>query len=64
MKSKRETPTSSQSGNIIFIILIAVALFAALSFVVSQMMRGPTTIGEEKDGVIVAEILAYAQNHA
>lgn len=54
---------SDQSGNILFLILIAVALFAALSFVVSDMMRGGSTatISDEKASAYVSEILDYGR---
>ncbi len=52
-----------QKGNVLVIILIAVALFAALSFVVSNMMRGGSaSIGREKSGIYASEILTYAQS--
>ncbi len=51
-----------QKGNVLVIILIAVALFAALSFVVSKMMRGSADIGREKSGIYASEILTYAQS--
>ncbi len=53
---------NSQRGNVLVIILIAVALFAALSFVVSNMMRGGASIGREKSGIYASEILTYAQS--
>lgn len=56
--------SSSQSGNVLFLILIAVALFAALSYVVAEMMRGasPTAILDEKAGVYASEILDYGRS--
>ncbi len=54
----------NQTGSAIFYILIAVALFAALGFTVSNMMRGSgfsSTISAEKQGILAAEILSYAQ---
>lgn len=47
---------TSQSGNVLFIILIAVALFAALSFAVSSTMRSNQTTGiaQEKEKVNTA----------
>ena len=53
---------NAQAGNVLFIILIAVALFAALSYVASTMMRGGTRIGTEKAGIYVSEILTYARS--
>ncbi len=52
----------SQSGNVLVYILIAVALFAALGFAVSNMMRtSGSTVSGEKDVVFASEILNYAK---
>lgn len=53
---------NAQAGNVLVIILIAVALFAALSFVTSTMMRGGARVGTEKAGIYVSEILTYARS--
>lgn len=53
---------NAQAGNVLFIILIAVVLFAALSFVTSTMMRGSANVGTEKAGIYVSEILTYARS--
>lgn len=51
----------SEHGNVLVYILIAVALFAALSFAVSGMMRsGGSSIGEERQGVSSSELLSFA----
>lgn len=53
----------SENGNVLVYILIAVALFAALGFAVSSMMRGSGSgIAEEKMVVFAAEILGYSKN--
>lgn len=53
----------AQAGSALFIILIAVTLFAALSYVVAQMMRGGSAeaITEEKANLMADEILNYAR---
>jgi hypothetical protein len=52
----------AESGNVLFFILIGVVLFAALSYVVANMMRGgPTTISRERASLYADEILGYAQ---
>jgi hypothetical protein len=59
---KRNAPRSqtSKKGNILFLILIAVALFAALSYTVTQMGRTPgNTIENEKTKLSQAEIDSY-----
>lgn len=63
MKYKRphKEQHSTESGSVLFYILIAVALFAALSYVVSQNMRGGSTSkNEEFLQLQTSEILQYA----
>lgn len=54
---------NTQRGSALFIILIAVMLFAALSYAVSNMMRGGNEglITEEKSNLYADEILEYAR---
>lgn len=53
--------TSNQKGNVLFLILIAVALFAALSFAVTQSGRTSVdTLSDEKADLLAAEIIGYA----
>lgn len=52
---------NSQRGNVLFIIFIGIALFAALSFAVSQGMRsGGGSVGKEKTSLGVNELLQYS----
>lgn len=53
-----------QRGNVLFIILIAVVLFAALGFAVSNILQSgdPTTIANEQSRVFAGEILDYGRN--
>ena len=56
------THDNHEKGSVLVIILVAVALFAALSFVVSNMMRGNANIGRERSGIYASEILTYARS--
>ncbi|MGH1456484.1 MAG: hypothetical protein ACRBDI_06865 [Alphaproteobacteria bacterium] len=51
-----------ENGSILFYILIAVALFAALSYSVSQMMRGGADLGSQNQAILVDDVLDYARN--
>ncbi|MCC7305528.1 MAG: hypothetical protein IT558_04620 [Alphaproteobacteria bacterium] len=53
----------SQAGSALFLILIGVALFAALSYVVANMMRGgdPNSIADDKARLYADEILNYGR---
>jgi hypothetical protein len=51
----------NEKGNVLFYILIAVALIAALSYAVAQSSRGSTNaLSEERANLVVTEILDYA----
>lgn len=54
-----QTAKQNQNGNVLFLILIAVALFGALSFVVIQSSRGVTETGKDSAKIQASEILNY-----
>ncbi len=53
---------NQEKGSILFYILIAVALFAALSYTVSQMMRGGADLGAQNKTVLVDDLLDYSRS--
>jgi type II secretory pathway pseudopilin PulG len=56
-------PSSCHKGNVLFIILIAVGLFAALTYAVSSSFRGGSnTISEEQARISAGEILRNMQS--
>ncbi len=53
----------AENGNVLVYILIAVALFAALGFVVSNMMRSSGgSVSGEKDVIFASDVLNYGKS--
>ena len=50
---------NNQKGNILFLILIAVALFAALSYAVTRSGRNSDTISDKKAEILANEVLQF-----
>jgi hypothetical protein len=56
-------PAPKVAGNVLFIILLGIALFSALSYVVSKGLRNSSgSISEDKAQLTATEILEYAKN--
>lgn len=51
---------SKQQGNVLFLILMAVALFAMITFVVSQSSRDSNTVPKERARIMSSQITTFA----
>lgn len=60
MGQYREDATNSESGNVLFLILIAVILFAALSYAVTQSTQtGTKGVEDDNAAISAAQIVQY-----
>ena len=50
-----------QKGNVLFIILIAVALFAALTYAITSSSRGGSNMDNERGAINATDYLSYGQ---
>jgi hypothetical protein len=53
---------STEHGNVLFLILIAVALFAVLSYAVTNSTRGSGDISQEKADLIASQLLQFGSS--
>lgn len=64
-RSRRSAERGPEHGNVMFYILIAVALMAALIFAVNQSGRGSVgAVNEEKARIIASELIDYSNSVA
>ncbi|MGB0719015.1 MAG: hypothetical protein ACPGRX_00990 [Bdellovibrionales bacterium] len=60
MDKDKDQERCGESGNVLFYILIAVVLLAALSYAVSQSGRSGQKLGSERARILASDILEYS----
>lgn len=64
MEKSRDNKGSREAGNVIFIILLAIALFAALSYAISRGDRGGGNLDKTRARVVANDIISYGASIA